>query len=47
MFRRLDVRPKQDIRRFYCYLFAYRALASPAALRGYLQYLSGAARRWK
>jgi hypothetical protein len=29
------------------YLFAYQTLTSSASLRGYLQYLTGAARRWK
>jgi poly-beta-1,6-N-acetyl-D-glucosamine synthase len=47
VFRRLDVHPKQDIRGFYGYLFAYQTLTSSASLRGYLQYLTGAARRWK
>ena len=47
VFRRLDVHPGQDIRGFYGYLFAYQVLTSSAALRGDLQYLTGAARRWK
>jgi biofilm PGA synthesis N-glycosyltransferase PgaC len=47
VFRRLDVHPQQDMRGFYGYLFGYQALTSSAALRGYLQYLTGAARRWK
>jgi poly-beta-1,6-N-acetyl-D-glucosamine synthase len=47
VFRRLHVHPDQDIRGFYGYLFAYQALTSSASLRGYLQYLTGAARRWK
>jgi biofilm PGA synthesis N-glycosyltransferase PgaC len=47
VFRRLDVHPKQDVRGFYGYLFAYQTLTSSAALRGYVQYLTGAARRWK
>jgi poly-beta-1,6-N-acetyl-D-glucosamine synthase len=47
VFRRLDVHPEQDIRGFYGYLFAYQALNSTASLRGYLQHLTGAARRWK
>ena len=47
VFRRLHVHPKQDIRGFYAYLFTYQALCSSASLRGYMQYLTGAARRWK
>ena len=47
VFRPLGVQPERDVRGFLGYLFVYRALTSPAALRGYLQYLSGAARRWK
>jgi biofilm PGA synthesis N-glycosyltransferase PgaC len=47
VFRRLGVHPQQDIRGFYGYLFVYQALTSTAALRGYLQYFTGAARRWK
>ena len=47
VFRRLDVHPKHDTGGFYGYLFAYQALTSSASLRGYLQYLTGAARRWK
>jgi len=47
VFRRLDVHPQQDLRGFYGYLFAYQVLTSSAALRGYVQYLTGAARRWK
>ncbi len=46
VFRRLDVYLKHDTRGFYGYLFAYQALTSSASLRGYLQYLTGAARRW-
>ena len=34
-------------RGFWGYLFAYQALTSSASLRGYLQYLTGAARRWR
>ena len=47
VFRPLGVQPERDMRGYLGYLFAYRALTSPAALRGYWQYLSGAARRWK
>jgi biofilm PGA synthesis N-glycosyltransferase PgaC len=47
VFRRLGVQPKHDAGGFYGYLFAYQALTSSASLRGYLQYLTGAARRWK
>jgi len=47
VFRRLGIHPQQDIRGFYGYLFAYQALTSSASLRGYLQYVTGATRRWK
>ena len=47
VFRKLDVRIGKDVRGFAGYLFAYQVLTSAAALRGYAQYLSGAARRWK
>ena len=47
VFRRLGVHPGQDLRGFYGYLFAYQTLTSSASLRGYVQYLTGAARRWR
>jgi biofilm PGA synthesis N-glycosyltransferase PgaC len=47
VFRRFDIHPAQDIRGFYGYLFAYQALTSSASLRGYAQYVVGAARRWR
>jgi biofilm PGA synthesis N-glycosyltransferase PgaC len=47
VFRRLGLHPRHDILGFCGYLFAYRALVSPAALRGYVEYLAGAPRRWK
>lgn len=47
VFRRLKVHPRHDGLGFFGYLFAYRALVSPAALRGYVEYLAGAPRRWK
>jgi poly-beta-1,6-N-acetyl-D-glucosamine synthase len=47
VFRRLGIHPQQDIRGFYSYLFAYQALTSSASLRGYWQYVTGQARRWK
>jgi biofilm PGA synthesis N-glycosyltransferase PgaC len=47
VFRRLGIHPRQDVRGFYGYLFAYQALTSSASLRGYWQYVTGAARRWK
>jgi biofilm PGA synthesis N-glycosyltransferase PgaC len=47
VFRRLHIHARQDIRGFYGYLFCYQALTSYASLRGYLQYLTGTARRWK
>jgi hypothetical protein len=34
-------------RGFFSYLFAYQALISAAALRGYAQYFTGAAWRWR
>jgi len=47
VFRRLDFHPQNDGLGFFGYLFGYRALVSPAALRGYIEYLAGAPRRWK
>ncbi len=47
VFRRLDFHPRHDGLGFFGYLFGYRALVSPAALRGYIEYLAGAKRRWK
>jgi poly-beta-1,6-N-acetyl-D-glucosamine synthase len=47
VFRLLDVHPKHDAGGFCGYLFAYQTLTSSASLGGYLQYLTGAARRWK
>ena len=47
VFRRLGVRLKQDIAGFYSYLFGYQALTSSASLRGYMDYLTAAPRRWK
>ena len=47
VFRRLDVHPKDDAGGFWSYLFLYQALNSSASIRGYLQYLTGAARRWR
>jgi poly-beta-1,6-N-acetyl-D-glucosamine synthase len=47
VFRRLDVEFEPDRRGFLGYLFIYRALSSPAALRGYGQYLTGAVRSWR
>ncbi|HEX3561381.1 MAG TPA: glycosyltransferase family 2 protein [Solirubrobacterales bacterium] len=47
VFRRLGFHPRHDVLGFFGYLFAYRALVSPAALRGYVEYLAGAPRRWK
>ncbi len=44
--RRLGVHIAPDKRGFFGYLLAYQVLASLASLRGYLQYLTGAARRW-
>jgi biofilm PGA synthesis N-glycosyltransferase PgaC len=47
VFRRLDIRVGKDVRGFIGYLFAYQVLTSAASLRGYAQFLSGSARRWK
>jgi biofilm PGA synthesis N-glycosyltransferase PgaC len=47
VFRRLDIRIGKDVRGFLGYLFAYQVLTSAASLRGYAQFLSGRARRWK
>jgi biofilm PGA synthesis N-glycosyltransferase PgaC len=47
VFRRLGVSQARDARGFLGYLFAYQVLTSAASLRGYAQYLSGAARRWR
>jgi len=47
VFRRLDVHPKEDAGGFWSYLFLYQALNSSASIRGYLQFLTGAARRWR
>jgi poly-beta-1,6-N-acetyl-D-glucosamine synthase len=47
VFRRLDVHPGEDAGGFWSYLFLYQALASAASLRGYAQYVTGAARRWR
>jgi poly-beta-1,6-N-acetyl-D-glucosamine synthase len=47
VFRVLEVAPEPDRRGYIGYLFAYQALISSASLRGYWEYLGGAARRWK
>jgi biofilm PGA synthesis N-glycosyltransferase PgaC len=47
VFRRLGFHPRHDVLGFFGYLFGYRALVSPAALRGYTEYLAGVPRRWK
>jgi poly-beta-1,6-N-acetyl-D-glucosamine synthase len=47
VFRRLGYQPRHDVLGFCGYLFGYRALVSTAALRGYVEYLAGAPRRWK
>lgn len=47
VFRRLEFHPRHDVLGFFGYLFGYRVLVSPAALRGYTEYLAGAPRRWK
>jgi biofilm PGA synthesis N-glycosyltransferase PgaC len=47
VFRLLEFHPTHDGLGFLGYLFGYRALVSPAALRGYVEYAAGAPRRWK
>ena len=47
VFHRLGIHPDHDVLGFCGYLFGYRALVSPAALRGYIEYLAGAPRRWQ
>jgi biofilm PGA synthesis N-glycosyltransferase PgaC len=47
VFRVLDVHAPRDVRGFWSYLLGYQAITSTAALRGYWQYVRGAARRWK
>jgi biofilm PGA synthesis N-glycosyltransferase PgaC len=47
VFQRLGVHPEPDRRGFFAYLFGYQALNSVASLRGYVQYFTGATRRWK
>lgn len=47
VFRRLGFHPRHDVLGFFGYLFAYRALVSPAALRGYTECLARAPRRWE
>jgi hypothetical protein len=47
VFRRLDIHPQGDARGFVGYLFIHQLLTSAAALRGYGQYITRTARRWK
>jgi poly-beta-1,6-N-acetyl-D-glucosamine synthase len=47
VFRRLEIDVEPDWRGFLAYLFGYQALTSAAALRGYVQAIAGAARRWR
>ena len=47
VFGPLGVGSERDRRGYLGYLFAYQALTSAASLRGYWQFLSGAARRWE
>jgi biofilm PGA synthesis N-glycosyltransferase PgaC len=47
VFRRLGVHMRPDVSGFWAFLFLYQALTSAAALQGYLQYITGSARRWK
>ena len=45
VFRRLGIKVGKDVRGFAGYLVVYQVLTSSASLRGYAQYLGGAARR--
>lgn len=47
VFEPLGVLPDHDARGYVGYLFVYQAITSSAAIRGYWQFLTGAARRWK
>ncbi len=47
VFTRLDVDLEPDRRGFLAYLFLYQPVISVAALRGYAQYVTGAARIWR
>jgi biofilm PGA synthesis N-glycosyltransferase PgaC len=47
VFAPLGVRAERDTRGYLGYLFAYQVLSSFASLRGYGQFVTGAARRWK
>ena len=47
VFSRLGIVVDPDTRGFLSYLFAYQALSSAAALRGYAQAIVGATRRWR
>jgi biofilm PGA synthesis N-glycosyltransferase PgaC len=47
VFRRLGFHPRHDTLGFFSYLFGYMVLISPAALRGYTEYLAGGPRRWR
>jgi biofilm PGA synthesis N-glycosyltransferase PgaC len=43
----LGVLAERDTRGYLGYLFAYQVLSSFASMRGYAQFVTGAARRWK
>jgi poly-beta-1,6-N-acetyl-D-glucosamine synthase len=47
VFRRLGVHTGRDWLGYVSYLFLYQALSSTASLRGYGQFATGSARRWK
>ena len=47
VFRRLGVHLQHDTGGFFSYLFGYQAITSSASLRGYLDYVTAAPRRWK
>ena len=47
VFRRFDIHPARDIRGFFASLSPTSSCARRPSLPGYMQYLTGAARRWK
>jgi poly-beta-1,6-N-acetyl-D-glucosamine synthase len=47
VFTRRDVDLEPDRRGFLAYLFPYQPVISVAALRGYAQHITGAARIWR
>jgi poly-beta-1,6-N-acetyl-D-glucosamine synthase len=47
VFRLFDVYPQRDVGGFWAFLFGCQTLNSSASIRGYLQFLTGRARRWR